>query len=118
MHRGVPETAKGTSFSTVAGAFLAGLSLAAAYPAYWYTLFIDSIDLGENDFMGLVCLGIEAVLLGMVFGGGTLAIVLGVIGVKRDRRRWLPWLTFALGAVVVCCFSAFLMFVAIRSAFR
>lgn len=75
------------------------IALVAAYLCFRWTLFINSIDLGANDFAGLTYLIVEGVLL-LVSGGLVLAcLTTGIISLFIENRKRLPCIGTGIGVV-------------------
>lgn len=90
------------------------ISLVLAYFVYRWSAFLASIDLGENDFAGLVYLLIEVVLVALALGVSVTSAVLGLVATFRGGNRWLGLTAVALALVSVAltsvCFLGLVVF--------
>jgi hypothetical protein len=78
---------------------LGSIVLVASYLCCRWTLFVRSINLGENDFGGLIYLIIEGVLL-LTSGGLMLAcLTAGILSPSIESRKRLPSIGTCMGAV-------------------
>jgi hypothetical protein len=78
---------------------LGSMSLVAAFLCFRWTLFIRSINLGENDFGGLFYLLVEGALL-LVSGGLVLGcLATGIIALCVESRKRRPSIGTAFGVL-------------------
>ena len=92
----------------------AALSLVLAYLVYRWSFFLASIDLGDNDFAGLVCLLFEVALVVLALGVSVTSAVLGLVSTFRGGNRWLGPTAVALALISVAltsvCFLGLVVF--------